>query len=198
MSKFAKTAAKTALFISSCLLFGFRASAGISVGLSGLYISDEFTTATTASNSKTLINGNLLFSIDNKERFYTGFHAHQMTFEETSVSGSTTTKNSLTSLDMGPYVLAYIDRKKIFSLGLGYNLLVNGTYTHGTVNETLTGTSLMGSLSASPEIGKELYLGFDLNYIKVDYVKSTVSSTTSDVSYSRTFILPTISILWRN
>lgn len=159
-----------------------------------MYLSDEFVTSSTSQYSKTFYNGNLLFSIDNKERLYVGFHAHQISFEEQVP----TARTSLTSLDMGPYIMAYLDRRRFFSLGFGYNLLVNGTYSSGSSNQTLTGTSLMATIGASPEIGKDIYVGFDLNYVKVDYDKSTVGSAVSDVSYTRTFILPTISLLWRN
>lgn len=170
------------------------ALAGVAVGMSGLYLSDEFVTSSTASNSKTLINGNLLFSVDNKERLYVGFHGHQLTFEE-KISTTTT---SLTSLDMGPYIMAYLDKRRFYYVGFGYNLLVKGTYTSGTSNQELEGTSLMGTLGVSPEVGKNFYLGFDLNYVKTDYTKSTTGSAVSDVSYSRTFILPTVTLLWRN
>lgn len=177
-------------------LFFYSSSvfAGVAVGLSGLYLTDEFVTTSTASNSKTLINGNLLFSVDNKERLYVGFHGHQMTFEE-KISTTTT---SLTSLDMGPYIMGYLDKRRFYYVGFGYNLLVKGAYTSGTSTQELEGTSLMGTLGVSPEVGKNFYLGFDLNYVKTDYTKSTSGSAVSDVSYSRTFILPTVTLLWRN
>lgn len=171
------------------------AQAGVYAELNGLYSTDTFTRTTSSSNSKTYYALDIHANLENKERFYAGFHVDQISLIEDDGSGS---QSTLTSLNMGPMFMWVMDRKKTFSLALGYNLLANGTFTvTGSTSATLTGSGMWGSFGVMPEVAENWYLGFRLTYYSLSYTKSTVGSAASDVSYSRTLIYPTFALAWR-
>ncbi len=171
------------------------AKAGVYAELNGFYSTDAFTTAKTANYSKTYYALDIYANLENKNQFYAGFHVDQVGATEEGAPGSTVT---LTSLNMGPMAMWLMDRKKIFSLSAGYNLLANGSLSvTGSSAATLTGTSLWGSLGVMPEVAENWFVGFRLTYYSLAYSKSTVGSAASDVSYSRNLIYPTFALAWR-
>lgn len=171
------------------------AFAGLHGEGSFFYNSDNFTTATTSSQTKMFYGLDLYANLDSKGTYFAGFHIDQVNLQETS--GSTTT--SLTSLNMGPMGTWLIDRKKQFGLSVGYNMIANGTLTTATgTSTTLTGTGLFASLSVMPEISENLYFGFKLNYYSLSYSRSIDGNSTSAISYGRSLIFPSFSLAWRN
>jgi hypothetical protein len=185
---------KFLVFIATSV-FIFSAHAGLYGELNGLYNTDSFTTATTAAYSKTYYALDIHSNLENKNRFYGGFHVDQVTLTEQATAATTTT---LTSLNMGPMLMWVMDHKKTFSLSAGYNVLANGTYTvTGSQSATLTGSGLWASLGVMPEISDNWFIGFRLTYYSLSYAKSTTGSAAADVSYSRTLIFPTFGLAWR-
>lgn len=175
------------------LSFSLTAHAGLYGEFDGTYFSDSFTTSTTATNSKTYYGLNIIANLDTKERFYGGFHVSQMSFSDT---GTTTT--TMSSLDMGPMLTWVLSQKNTLSLELGVNVTASGQYVHGSTTETITGMSYYTSLGVMPEFAENWYVGFRLYYYSLTYSKSVVTTTSSDVSYSRALIFPTFSIAWRH
>ena len=169
------------------------AQAGLYGTVDALYTTDAFTTTTNADHSRTYIALDLIANIDNNYKYYAGFHVHQYAFTDTMG----TTKSSLSSLDMGPFLKWVIDRKRTFALSLGYNILATGSYNNGSQNAELSGTSILASFDITPEVSENLYIGVKFNYLAMSYAKSVVGSASSDVSYSRTVIFPSLSISWR-
>lgn len=171
------------------------ARAGVYGELNGLFSTDVFTTATAATYSKTYYALDIYANLENKNRFYAGFHVDQVAATEEGTPGSQVT---LTSLNMGPMAMWVIDRRKTFSLSAGYNFLANGSLTvTGSPAATLTGTSLWTSLGVMPEVAENLFVGFRLTYYSLSYAKSTVASATADVSYTRVMMFPTFGLAWR-
>ncbi len=171
------------------------ANAGIYAELNGLYGSDTFTTTTNASYSKTYYALDIHANLENKARFYGGFHVDQVNFTEQPNSSTTTT---MSSLNMGPMFMWVMDHKKTYSLAAGYNLLANGSLTTtGSNSTTLSGSGLWGSFGVMPEISDNLYIGFRLTYQSFTFNKATTGGATTDVSYARSLIFPTFALAWR-
>jgi len=176
-------------------LLSVAAHAGVYGEVNGYYSSDIFTTATTATNSKTYYSLDIHSNLENKSRFYAGFHVDQVNLIEENGAASSST---LTSLNMGPMAMWVIDHRKTFSLAAGYNLLANGTYTvTGSSAATLTGTSLWGSFGVMPEVTDNLYIGFRVTYYSLSYAKSTTGAAAADVAYTRNLIFPAFALAWR-
>ena len=170
------------------------AQAGLYGAVDGLYLSDTFTAGTSSSSSRTYFGLDIIAGIDNKSKFYAGFHVHQFGAQDTAASTTT----NLTSLDMGPFLRWVIDRKKTFAVSLGYNILAKGTYKTAGVNSTLDGTSILASFEITPEISENLFAGVKFNYLDMSYVKSTVGSVASTVSFNRNMIFPSLTLSWRH
>lgn len=177
------------------LFVSVRASAALFADLSGLYITDSFTTATSATNSKMYYSLDIFANLDTKKRWMAGFHVDQISFTESPTSATTYT---LTSLNMGLMGLVLLNRTGSMSLSGGYNLVANGTYSvTGESGRTLTGTSIWAAYAVMPEVSENLFVGVKLLYYQVSYSKSTVTTTATDVSYSRTFIAPILGLQYR-
>lgn len=183
------------LFIFFAILFSNQSFASLFLEMDGLYLTDTFTTSTTASNSKTFYSFDIYANLDSKKTLLAGFHVDQLSFIESPTS---TTTYTLTSQNMGLMGMWVIGKNGTYSLSGGYSLVANGSYAiTGSSTATLTGTSIWSSFGVMPEVAENLYMGFKILYYSVSYSKSTVSTTASDVSYNRTFILPIFGLSWR-
>lgn len=174
------------------LLTGPNAFAGLYGEVGGFFSSDTFTTSSDSTDARTYFSLDLIASLDNKQRFYAGFHVHQL-----SINTETEEKSEYSTLDMGPMLMWVIDQKKNFSLTVGYNVTAQATLNNGDATSDLTGTSLMASVGIMPEVADDLYLGVRINYYNATYSRETIDGATEDVSYSRSIIFPTFVISWR-
>jgi len=184
---------RLALSFISFLIFSSNAFAGLYSEFNGYFATDTFTTTATAQNSKTFYAVDIFANLESKKKFFAGFHVDQVAL--TDSNGTTTT--TFSSLNMGPMFQWLMDKDRVFSFALGYNLLTKGTYNDGTTTTELTGTGLWATLAAMPEITETFYLGLKLNYYSLNYTKAVVVTTSSDVAYARTLIFPSISFGWR-
>lgn len=181
------------IYLSIIVLLPINVQAALSVGLDGFINTDDFKSTQTSANSKSFYSLSFLANLDNKKQFYAGFHVGQVSVTETS--GSTTT--AFSSLDMGPFIAYMFDQKGSFSLTIGYNVTATGTYNDGTNLANWSGTSILTSFGVMPSFGENFYLGFKINYYSVSYSKEVVSTTASDISYTRALIYPTFGMAWR-
>lgn len=181
------------LSLFTFLLVSPLAKAGLYASVDGLYLSDSFTTATSASYSRTNYGFDLMVNVDQNHYWYTGFHANQFAAQDSQ--SSTTTQ--LSSLDMGPFVKWVVDRRRVMVVGAGFNVISKGTYSTGSANSELTGTSLLGSLEIAPEVSENWHIGVKFSYYSIGYTKSTSTSSASDISYSRNLIFPSLVISFR-
>ena len=168
--------------------------AALSIELDGFLSTDNFKNSETTADSKSVYSLDFLANLDNKKQFYAGFHVGQVAVTETLASTTTTT---FSSLDMGPFIAYMFDQKGSFSLSLGYNVKSTGTYNDGTNLAAGSGTSVLASFGVMPAFGENFYLGFKLNYYAATYTKEVVTTTASDISYTRTLVYPTFGLAWR-
>ncbi len=165
--------------------------ASYELGLQAFNYSDNFTTATAATKSETFWQTHLLFTPGTAKRVFLGWSLSGL-----STSDATSSTETFSTSDMGPKVLFVLDKNQTWTLGIAYNLVATASYSSGSTSEKWKGTSLHADLSVMPEISEGLYAGFKLNYYSMTYTQATVGTTTSDVSYSRSQIFPTLAIRW--
>lgn len=169
------------------------AKAGLYAGTDFFYLSDNFDSSTDTNFNTTYFGFDLIANIDSKGFYYVGFHGHQ--YANTHLQGTTTI--SLTTLDMGPFIKWVIGRQKMFALSLGYNLIATGTQVTGTTSAQLDGTSILASFDITPPISETWYIGVRLNYYILNYTRSTIGSSVTNVSYNKNVMFPTFTIAWR-
>lgn len=152
--------------------------------LGGGYISDSFVSTTQNSSNKYFYNVNAFLSIN--KNWYAGWS--YLGFNTTDkVSG---TQVALSGYGSGPAVKLIFGKSKVFQLTGTYNILSKGTHTTTSSTETLDGYSYMGQLAVLPEYNDSLRIGVALTYIGCNYSTKTVSNTQSNISYSKSWIIP--------
>lgn len=165
--------------------------AGLFGELSLFYGTDNFTTSSSVQNGKSHYALDLFANLENKYRFFGGFHVDQISVTDTGAVSTT-----FTSLNMGPMLMWIIDRKQTFSLAAGYHILSKGSYNDGSATQELTGTGLWASFGIMPEIDEHLFVGVKYNYASYNYTKSLVGSASSDIAYTRALVFPSLSLSW--
>jgi hypothetical protein len=170
--------------------FSTPAKAEAQLGLNTFYLSEQTTAATTTTATKTIWVFDILFSPAGVKRLLFGWDVLGL-----SVSDTSTTTTTFATSDMGPKVLWYFTKSENWSLGLSYHLIANAKYNPGTA-ETWTGTSLFIELGYLPNITENISAGFKLNYYSGTFPKQTVGTTTSDVSYKRSLIYPSVGLAY--
>ncbi len=184
-------------FFTISFLFMAVANASMSLEFTGYGNTDSFTNATTSTGSRTYFSGDFLFSVSSNAHdahLYVGLHANQLLIDDRTA----TTTSQLNGTDMGAVVSWIFDLQKVYSVSAGYNFLSTATYNTSTTASTYTGAGYHANFSYAPEIGKDWHLGFRLQYHAAQYTRSTTSTTAADVSYSRTFVFPSVFLAWRN
>lgn len=175
--------------------WGSQSSAAIFAEIDGIYTSDTFTTATDATYKKTFYSFDLFANLTSKYTVFAGFHLDQINFSEQPTAS---TEYSLTSQNMGVMLMWVMDKAGTYSLSAGYNLVQKGSYTTtGASETTLDGTGYWGTFGIMPEVAENLYLGVKFLYYQASYSKKLVGTTSSDVSYSRSFISPILGLSFR-
>lgn len=155
------------------------------------YMTDNFTSANTTANGHTFLEAMLGFSSDRKGRFILGWDYLSITASDTE---SSTTVISLSATAMGPKFMYYIDRARMWNIGLGYLLSATGTYSAGagSTSETWTGTLLKGDLGFNYWSNDTWMIGVRLNYAAATFNRQMVSGSYTEESYTRNFIYPTL------
>lgn len=182
--------------VFSILLFcAQNSSAALFAELSGISLTDASSTTVESSYSKLYYSLDIYANLDTKKTLFAGFHYDQISFTDQATAAST---YGLTSQDMGLMGMWIMDKAGTYSLTLGYNLIQTGSLTAtGATAADLSGSAYWGSLGIMPQLGNSFYAGIKLLYYQANYNKKTVGSTFTDVSYSRTFMLPVFSMSFR-
>ncbi len=170
--------------------FSIPAKSEAILGLNTFYLSEQTTAAATTTATKTIWVFDALFSPAGAKRFFMGWNIMGV-----STSDAATTTTTFTSSDMGPKFLWYFTKSGNWSLALSYNLLVTAKYNAGT-DETWTGSSLLVELGYMPDITENFSAGVKLNYYSGSYSKQIISTTTTDVSYKKTLIMPSVGFVY--
>ncbi len=177
------------------LLFSNIGFAYYGLDLNTFYFSDSFNNGTTNAANKMIWSAALLLDTSKSKRLYVGWNIVSASATD---SGSTTT--TFSSTDMGPKILWVPSKNGNLTVEASYNLIVKGAYSSGgaATASQWSGSSIYASLGYLPEISESLYAGVKLNYYSVAYSKEIVSTTITDVSYSRRWIFPSICLQWRD
>lgn len=180
------------VFVSLVTIQSF---ARLSLMSSVFYAAESSTTATTTSAGRQYYSFDGFANFDSKGQFLGGFHVHQISMTDTATSTTT-----YSSLDMGPSIMWVPDKKGNFSVYAAYNVSAKGSYQAGgaTTTSEWTGTSILGSIGVQPEVGKSIRVGVLLNYYSASYSREIVSESATTVSYSRSWIFPSLVVSWRD
>lgn len=159
------------------------------------YFTDDFTYDSTASAySRTMWDVMVGMPITKKGRWVLGWNYASYSLSENPGSAET----ELTITDMGPKILVYIDRDRLWALGLTYNLIGRADYTASGTTSELRGTSLKAEFGYLPMMWENVFMGAKLNYYKADFKEEiTGESSLEQVTHSRAVIYPTFAITIR-
>jgi len=169
------------------------AHAGLILDSSLLYYSTTVPGSTTDTVGKTFGGFSVSGTID--KAFHVGWTLDVTNFSDNPGSGATT----LSGMEMGPRFGVYFGKSRALELAVAWLASSNGTYAAaGGSAESWSGMGFQGELGYAPEITEIVHVGFKLVYAMNLYSKKTDSAnTTSNVSYTRTDILPTLYISLR-
>ena len=155
------------------------------------YISDSLTTATTASYGKTFYALCAALNIDHKGSYLVGWN--YATYSSSEAVGSATT--TYTSTQMGPKFLVFLNKDHNWLLGLAYNILTSANDQAGSAPaEIWRGTAYSADFGYHQMVSESLMLGLRLNYSTSSYSEKLIGTAYSTISYSRTFIYPSMAI----
>ena len=128
--------------------------------------------------------------MDKQGRFHIGWN--YASYSTNLVSGSTTTYSST---QMGPSLVAFINKAHNWRVGFSYNLVTNASYkiTGGTT-ETWTGTGLSADIGYQFYFFEKVMVGCKFNYSNTSYTTKLIGSTQSSISYNESLIYPSIGL----
>ncbi len=183
------TGMKTAcLVVITLLLFTPVSHAKLLLDVGAGYFSDSVTTSSSDTSKKLVYNFSALLSIS--KNFWGGWGYMNMSSDRSQ--GATDVQ--LAGYSMGPAFKYQFGRSRTHSISAVYNLINNATYTTNTSTEEWSGSGYSFQFAAMPEVRENLFVGFTINYHSVNYSKKVVGSTESSVSYTRTWLYPTLSL----
>lgn len=132
----------------------------------------------------------VMIKLEKNKKWHVGW---QYVFISSSVK--TTSQTDFSTGDMGPRVEYYLDKKKAWGIGLGYNLIVASQYKDAETGETVKwrGSSLKADFGYNAEFDEWLFLGLRISYYSGTFNEQFVGGTTyTKVAYSRAWIYPTM------
>lgn len=158
------------------------------------YFSDTFTyNSTNNTYKRTFYDFMIGFGVTKSRRFIVGWNYDSMLF-----SDNPGTETSLKITDMGPKFIYYFNKDRTWSLGFTYNLITTGTYTSGSSNSELRGSSLRVEGGYQPMMWENVFLGAKIVYYKASFKEEVTNSTSiADVTDSRTAIYPVFAMTIR-
>lgn len=104
------------------------------------------------------------------------------------------TAETLSVSKMGPKLLWYIGRAKLFRLGVAYNLVTTGAYSQGTTSYTWKGSAISSDIGTNVFLTDSVSFSLRINYVLATFVDQFVGSTYSQVSVKRTYMYPSIGL----
>ena len=159
------------------------------------YFSDSFKNTTTTTSSLMYYGVALLLDLDKKSAYLLGFHYGM----GTQVSNDGITTDTFKNTDMGPFMAAYLNKSRTVGLFAGYNIISKGTFSSGggTPSEW-SGTSLQAGFGCDYETWDGVWVGAKIMMYSMSYNRDvTLGATSANISYSRTWMAPMISLSLR-
>lgn len=119
-------------------------------------------------------------------------------YDAFSFSDNPGTATTLTITDMGPKLLYYMDKDRTWVIGLTYNLITRATYSDGSANTQMRGTSLRAEFGYVPHMTENLLMGAKLVYYKPSLSEEITNQTQlAQTTNGRTVIYPSFAITYR-
>lgn len=175
------------------ILFSIQVNAGAGLDLGYTTLTDSYTQNSTGSNTRSLYRLTPYLGLDRADRFMLGWSMIGGTFSDT-VSGTATT---VTTSDNGPTILWNMTKSKIWTLSYTYGMSSKSSYTSGATTEAWEGTSSLIELGYAPPISETMSLGLRIGSYQTTATKKIVTTTITDISYTRTMLVPMIYFSWR-
>jgi hypothetical protein len=186
---------KNMLFVLTALIVFFHET-GAALAFAELnifYTAESGSAASSVSRGRTFLEGTIGFRIDKAGEYLVGWG-----LASHSVSDSAGSNETYASTQMGPRFRWMIDKAKTWSLGLAYLIVTTGTYSGGAgASETWKGTAFHADVGYNLPLEDRLFFSFRYNYSSATYNERLVNSTTySTVGYNKTFIYPSLAVLY--
>lgn len=156
-----------------------------------LYFNDQFTTASSATYSRTMYDLSLGYEISKDKKSNLALNFGSATFTE---KGTTTT--TFTNSDTGIKFIYFFTRSKTWLSSLTYNFIAKAKYNDGTSEVELRGTSIKADFGYNFAIGDYSGIALKLVYYAPSFSESVANSTITTVSYKRTIIYPGLSYIY--
>ncbi len=159
-----------------------------------IYLSSGLVASSTSTSSNMGFDLSTYFPIDNKDQFFAGWQVFYL-----SASSVTTSTETLGIQNISPAIRWAMGDRGIMTLSFSYCLNGKATYANGTTTEAWSGTAMFAQLAFNPQISENWNADLALNYFSASFSKSVDSTTLveSAVSYSKSFIFPTIGFRYR-
>lgn len=177
------------------LIFLFFVSFYSSVGVCGLLIetgmafeNSSYKFAEKGSVARTGFAGGIYFQASKK--WWIGWNVFSASFASTMEAE----KVNYSSTEMGPSFKYEFGSDQIYFFKGTYNLNIESTATIGTDAEKIQGSSFNVGFGVQPQIYDGVRLGISLNYYSGSHTKKVVSSVQSTVSYTNTWIYPSVNL----
>ena len=186
------------LFSKSIILFLLLSSfakAEALIGLDYILFTDKNTVEsnTSASSSKSMYLFNVQFAINSKKSLRIGWALYSVT----TVDEVNNQKSNYTTQDMGPSIRYEFGHAGLYYVNFVYGIQVKTTYDSGSTSQTWLGTNYLTQFGVSPEISDSFSVNFAFNYFSGAATTKVVTTTQTDVSYSKAFMTPTVGLTYK-
>lgn len=187
-----KRASTILLFL---LLFTGYARAGVLLEADAMMDVHSIYSGSDSSFTQSMYSGGIYFSVNSKKTFYAGVHYLMGASTESSTTGDKTFSNQDIMLAMK----WFMDKAGVFSLTAAYGVTSKAQYKDPSISQTedWNGTSMLAKLTAAPALGADWNLGFSLVYYLGTFSEKRVQTTASDVSNTRSYMGPSLTLYYR-
>jgi hypothetical protein len=177
------------------LLFSSFVKAEALIGLDYILFTDINTVEsdTSATSSKSMYLFNVQFSINSKKNLRIGWALYSVT---TSDEVNNQQSNYATQ-DMGPSIRYEFGRSGLYYVNFVYGIQVKTTYDSGSTSQTWLGTNYLAQVGVAPEISDSFAVNFAFNFFNGAAITKVVTTTQTDVSYSKAFMTPTVGLTYK-
>lgn len=177
-------------FMTLFFLLGTTSRAEALLETSLFYFTDSLVTDDTATNTTTYLDLSYSFKATKSNWLWIGWTYGQH-------SNVDANENSYTSTGHGPRFLFWLGRKGDFTLALSYLLVAKASYSAGGATaQEWQGTALRGEFGYAQDLTETLKLGIKLNYLSFSFSEEFVGEAFTPIAYTRTVIMPAISLSW--
>lgn len=155
--------------------------------MSGVYLSDTLNASSNQNSSQIFYNFGVLFSVT--KTLWAGWD-----YLGISTRTVTSTTDTYSTADTGPYMKWQIDKAELYSVSAAYHIQSKAQYATGDTKEKWDGTSLWGQFTIAPDVGRGLHIGLSLNYYSATYTRKVVDGTESTDTNTKSWIFPSVNM----